>query len=76
VTTFIRLASSPYIDGQAAVAREWHDLSGIERLDLLQDWIGLLNEIYDSEKHAQNGSPYKPNETCLKAIKYQRRARG
>ena len=69
----IRLSTTEYIDGEATVAAAWHDLSGIERLDLLQDWLGLLGELYDMERNAQNGFTYTPNPTCVAAIKYQRR---
>lgn len=74
MTTYIRLSSKPNIDGEALVTRSWHDLNGMERIDLLLDWIGLLNEIYDAERNAQNGFEYTPNPTCIAAIKYQRRA--
>jgi hypothetical protein len=73
VTTFIRLTSSRFIDGFAHVSHRWHELDGTERLDLLQDWIGLLNEMHDAEYYAQHGGDYTPHETCLKAIKYEPR---
>ena len=74
MSTYIRLTSPPHIDGCATVTRHWHDLSGIERRDLIQDWIGLLTELYDAEMHAAGmNERYVPHALCQASIKYEKR---
>ena len=66
---FIRLGSPDHIDGEAFVSAAWQGLDHVERLDLLQDWIGLLSEMFDAERKTKR---YTPNQACLDAIHYER----
>jgi hypothetical protein len=71
MTTFIRLTSSPEIDGEITVNADFSELNWVARIDLLADWLGVLNELYRREYHAIYGGEYTPHELCLSAIKYQ-----
>lgn len=73
MTTFIRLTSSPEIDGEITVNVAFTELNWVARLDLLGDWLGVLGELYNREYHAIYGGDYTPHELCLSAIKYQKK---
>lgn len=73
MATLIRLTSGPEIDGKITVNAEFSDLSSTARIDLLADWLGVLNELYCCEYQAVYGGEYTPHELCLAAIKYQQR---
>jgi hypothetical protein len=45
--TYIRLTSPSHIDGELSFTNAFADLDTIAKLDLLQDWIGLLTETYN-----------------------------
>lgn len=71
MTTFIRLTSSPEIDGELTVNADFTELNWVARIDLLGDWLGVLTELYRREYHSVYGGEYTPHELCLSAIKYQ-----
>jgi|688.fasta_scaffold2027104_1 hypothetical protein len=72
MTTFIRLTSGQEIDGEITVNAEFKELNPVARLDLLGDWLGVLQELYNHQWHAIYGGDYAPHEGCLSAVKYQK----
>ena len=57
------------IDGEIFVTVGFDELSPIARLDLLQDWQGVLTELYNQEHAKAFKSLYEPHGVCAAAIK-------
>jgi hypothetical protein len=59
--TYISLTSKQDIDGQIKFGKAFKEASGMERIDLLKDWIGQLESLY-LEQHAL---VFKQDETPI-----------
>jgi hypothetical protein len=49
--TPISLTTTEEIDGELRLNPSWAKLDNIARLDLLQDWIGVLQQLYQLTHH-------------------------
>lgn len=67
--TPISLTTTEEIDGEVRLNPTWAELSGIARLDLLQDWIAVLQQLYGLTHHDvfRGGHAYHP--PCVNAIR-------
>jgi hypothetical protein len=67
--TPISLTTTEDIDGEVKLNPSWEGLSGIARLDLLQDWIGVLTQLYSLTHHDVFRGGHEYNTACMQAIK-------
>ena len=65
----ITLKTAPEeVDGTAHVSKTFTDLSSMERVDLLQDWLFLIEELYMLEKSLLFGHKYEQHPARAKNI--------
>ena len=55
----ITLKSKPEIDGTVHANKGFVELSGMAKLDLLRDWIFMLEQLYLLERQAEFGGEFK-----------------
>ena len=67
--TPISLITTEEIDGEIKLNPSWAELSDIARMDLLLDWIGVLEQLKDLVHHDLYGSGYEYKDVCVDAIK-------
>ena len=66
--TPISLTTTEEIDGDVRLNPTWAALSGIARLDLIQDWLGVLDQLYALTHHDVFGSEYEYRPVCIESI--------
>ena len=66
--TPISLTTSENIDGEIRLNPTWADLNNVARLDLLQDWMGVLRQLYQLTHHDTYGQGYDWHNICVEAI--------
>jgi len=66
--TPISLTTTEEIDGAVKLNPTWAGLSDVARLDLLQDWIGVLQQLYQLTHHDLYAQGYDWQNTCVEAI--------
>ena len=66
--TPISLTTTEEIDGDVKLNPSWAELSGIARLDLLCDWMGVLIQLYELTHHDVFGSELIYRPICVDAI--------
>ena len=66
--TPISLTTTEEIDGDVKLNPSWAELSGIARLDLLSDWLGVLDQLYALTHHDVFGSELIYRPICVEAI--------
>jgi hypothetical protein len=69
MSTPISLTTTEDIDGEVRLNPAWAELDGIARLDLLQDWIGVLQQLYSLAHHDTYGLGCEYRAVCVEAIK-------
>lgn len=67
--TPISLTTTREIDGCVKLNSSWAELSDIARLDLLGDWIGVLQQLYSLTHHDTFGLGYEYRPICVEAIR-------
>lgn len=58
------LTTSQEIDGKLRLSKGYRELGGIARIDLIQDYIGLLTELHKMEMADVWGHDYEPHKVC------------
>jgi hypothetical protein len=68
MSTPISLTTTEDIDGEVRLNPTWAELDGVSRVDLLQDWIGVLGQLLQLAHHDlwKQGHEYRP--ICIDAI--------
>ena len=66
--TPISLITTEEIDGEIRLNPTWAGLDSIARLDLLQDWIAVLDQLYSLTHHDTFGIGYEYRPICVEAI--------
>lgn len=64
----ITLSTKPEIDGTVHVANEFADLEYVAKIDLLNDWINMLEELRLFERAMEHSVGYDMNAACTKDI--------
>jgi hypothetical protein len=64
----ISLTTSENIDGAVTLNPSWGGLHSVARLDLLQDWIAVLKQLYQLTHHDTYGKGYNWHNVCIEAI--------
>jgi hypothetical protein len=58
------LTTSQEIDGKLRLSKGYRELGGVDRIDLIQDYIGLLTELHNLEMADFWGDDYEPRKVC------------
>jgi hypothetical protein len=58
------LTTSQKIDGKLRLSKGYRELDGVDRIDLIQDYIGLLTELHKMEMADVWGHDYEPHKVC------------
>jgi hypothetical protein len=66
--TPISLTTTEDIDGGVKLNASWGGLHSVARLDLLQDWIAVLQQLYQLTHHDTYGKGYDWQSNCVEAI--------
>jgi len=66
--TPISLTTTEEIDGDVRLNPTWAEMSYIARIDLLGDWIAVLQQLYALSHHDVYGSGYQYRSICVDAI--------
>jgi hypothetical protein len=66
--TPISLTTTEEIDGGVKLNGSWAELHSVARLDLLQDWIAVLQQLYQFVYHDTYGKGFDRHEVCVAAI--------
>ncbi len=66
--TPISLTTTEEIDGAVKINPAWASLNTVARLDLLQDWIATLRQLYQLTHHDTYGQGYDWHNICVEAI--------
>ena len=66
--TPISLTTTEEIDGELRLNPSWAELDNIARLDLLQDWIAVLKQLYQLTHHDTFGLGCEYRPICVEAI--------
>lgn len=66
--TPLSLWTTESIDGCLKINPTWADLHTVSRLDLLQDWIAVLTQLYQFTYHDAYGKGFDWNSNCVAAI--------
>ena len=66
--TPISLTTTEEIDGAVKINPAWASLHTVARLDLLQDWIATLRQLYQLTHHDAYGQGYDWHNICVEAI--------
>jgi len=56
------------VDGHLSMLEGWHKLDAHQRIDLLNDWIGMLTELHNETRYDIYGFDYTPNLACQSGI--------
>lgn len=66
--TPISLITSEEIDGVVILNASWGSLDSVARLDLLQDWIAVLRQLYQLAHHDAYGKGFDWQGNLVDAI--------
>lgn len=67
--TPISLVTTEEIDGDIRLNPTWGELNDIARLDLLGDWIAVLQQLYALTHHDCYAGGYEYRAICVNAIR-------
>jgi hypothetical protein len=67
--TPISLITSEEIEGEIRLNSAWAGLHSVARLDLLQDWIAVLKQLYQLTHHDTYGKGHDWQSNLIEAIK-------
>jgi hypothetical protein len=66
--TPISLTTTEEIDGELRLNPSWAELNSVARLDLIQDWIGVLEQLYQFTHQDTYGLGCEYRPVCVNAI--------